>query len=132
MTSEKPTPGPDTAIRKYPTLLRRYANLLQVMHRLSSTVHLEDIYNQIVDGTVSLLECKASLLMTVDPANKEIQIVSATHLDPASYQNRSIPPETSLAGKVIKSGAPVLIATKGEELKRTITTEEFKTLIDEL
>jgi signal transduction histidine kinase len=119
MTADKPAPGPDTAIRKYPTLLRRYANLLQLMHRLSSTVHLEDIHQQIVDGTVSLLECKAAILMTVDPASGDIQIVAATHMDPTAYQDRSIPPETSLAGKVIKSGAPMLVSTNGGESKST-------------
>jgi signal transduction histidine kinase len=111
MTLEKPISpaGPDTAIRNYPTLLRRYANLLELIHRLSSTVHLEDINNQVIDGTVSLLECQAAVLMMMDPASGDIQIVSATHMEPASYINKSIPPDTSLAGKVIRGGAPMLL-----------------------
>ncbi len=109
MAVEKPLSGPDTAIRNYPTLLRRYASLLELIHRLSSTVHLEDINNQVIDGTVSLLECKAAVLMMVDAASKDIQIVSATNLDPADFRNRAIPYETSVAGKVIRAGAPMLI-----------------------
>lgn len=109
MAVEKTSAGPDTAIRNYPTLLRRYANLLELIHRLSSTVHLEDIYTQIIDGTASLLECKAAVLMLVDAASGDVQIVSATNLEPSAYQDRSIPLETSLAGKVVKSGTPMLI-----------------------
>ncbi len=109
MAAEKPLSGPDTAIRNYPTLLRRYASLLELIHRLSSTVHLEDINNQVIDGTVSLLECKAAALMMVDAASKDIQIVAATDLDPSDFRNRAIPNETSVAGKAIKAGAPMLI-----------------------
>jgi signal transduction histidine kinase len=109
MAAEKPLTGPDTAIRNYPTLLRRYASLLELIHRLSSTVHLEDINNQVIDGTVSLLECKAAALMMVDAASKDIQIVAATNLDPSDFRNRAVPSETSVAGKAIKAGAPMLI-----------------------
>jgi signal transduction histidine kinase len=118
MTVEKTSTGPDTAIRNYPTLLRRYANLLELIHRLSSTVHLEDIYMQIIDGAASLLECKAAVLMLVDAASGDIQIVSATNLEPSAYQDRSIPLETSLAGKVVKSGTPMLIGAS-ESLHKT-------------
>jgi signal transduction histidine kinase len=101
--------GPDTAIRNYPTLLRRYANLLELIHRLSSTVHLEDIYTQVIEGTVALLECKASFLMLVDPANGDVQIVAEYGQESPLHPNRPIPLDTSLAGKVIKSGAPMLV-----------------------
>jgi signal transduction histidine kinase len=125
MPDEKTGSGPDTAIRNYPTLLRRYASLLELIHRLSSTVHLEDIHNQVIDGTVSLLECKAAVLMMVDPASKDIQIVAATNLDPSAYQNRAIPAESSVAGKVIKEGAPVLIRAADGLEKSSLT--EFST-----
>ncbi len=119
MTEKKPLSGPDTAIRNYPTLLRRYASLLELIHRLSSTVHLEDINNQVIDGAVSLLECKAAVLMMVDAASKDIQIVSATNLDPSDFRNRTIPPETSIAGKVIKAGSPMLIRAGDPSAKDT-------------
>jgi signal transduction histidine kinase len=119
MTAEKANFGPDTAIRNYPTLLRRYANLLELIHRLSTTVHMEDINAQIIDGTVSLLECKAAILMLVDPASGDIQIVSATNLEPTAYQNRSIPAETSLAGKVVKAGSPMLIGASDGSSKNS-------------
>lgn len=109
MAEAKPISGPDTAIRNYPTLLRRYANLLELIHRLSSTVHLEDIYTQVLDGTVSLLECKAAVLLLVDQASGDIQIAAATNLDPAGTPSRAFPNETSLAGKVVKAGTPMLI-----------------------
>jgi len=117
MTIEKNPTGPDTAIRNYPTLLRRYANLLELIHRLSSTVHLEEIYTQVLDGTVSLLECKAAILMLVDPASKDIQVVSAVNVDPAAYQNQSIPIENSVAGKVVRSGTPILIGISADQQK---------------
>jgi signal transduction histidine kinase len=110
MTQEKTASGPDTAIRNYPTLLRRYANLLELIHRLSSTVNLEDIYAQVLDGTVSLLECKAAVLLLVDQASGSIQAASAVNLDPSVSQSRVFPAETSLAGKVLKSGTPMLIS----------------------
>jgi signal transduction histidine kinase len=118
MAAEKTPAGPNTAIRNYPNLLRRYANLLELIHRLSSTVHLEDIYTQIIDGTTSLLECKAAVLMLVDTTNGDIQIAAASNMEPAAFQNRSIPLETSLAGKVVKSGTPMLVGT-AEPLHKT-------------
>ncbi|MGB7538297.1 MAG: GAF domain-containing sensor histidine kinase [Anaerolineales bacterium] len=120
MTEDKSIAGPDTAIRNYPTLLRRYANLLELIHRLSSTVHLEDINNQVIDGTVSLLECKAAVLMMVDPASRDIQIVAATNPDLAAYQNRAVPPETSVAGKVVKAGSPMLIRAGDASAKNAL------------
>jgi signal transduction histidine kinase len=110
MPSEKTSSGPDTAIRNYPTLLRRYANLLELIHRLSSTVQIEDIYTQVIDGTVSLLECRAAFLILADPASGDLQIVSAVNLDPNLYSRQSIPRENSLAGKVQTSGAPLLFS----------------------
>jgi signal transduction histidine kinase len=109
MPPDKSNPGPDTAIRNYPTLLRRYANLLELIHRLSSTVQMDDIYCQVIDGSVSLLECESAVLMLSDPSGGNLQVVAATELDPALYQRLSFPSEGSLAGKVLASGSPLLI-----------------------
>lgn len=117
MSEKKATSGPDTAIRNYPTLLRRYANLLELIHRLSSTVHLEDIYTQVLDGTVSLLECKAAVLLLVDPASGDIQIAAAANLDLSASQHRSFPVDSSLAGKVVKEGAPIMVSETDVPLK---------------
>ncbi len=111
MPSDKNSSGPDTAIRNYPTLLRRYAKLLELIHRLSSTVQMEDIYSQVIDGTLSLMECEAAVLMLVDPASGDLQIVSTTHPDPSAFQGQSIPKASSLAGKVLGSGSPLLIGS---------------------
>jgi signal transduction histidine kinase len=120
MPEKKTTSGPDTAIRNYPTLLRRYANLLELIHRLSSTVHLEDIYAQVLDGTVSLLECKAAVLLLVDPTNGDIQIASSANLDLSASQHRPFPADSSLAGKVVKEGAPIMVSDTDVPLKDTL------------
>jgi signal transduction histidine kinase len=120
MPGKKTTSGPDTAIRNYPTLLRRYANLLELIHRLSSTVHLEDIYAQVLDGTVSLLECKAAVLLLVDPTNGDIQIASSANLDLSASQHRPFPADSSLAGKVVKEGAPIMVSDTDVPLKDTL------------
>jgi signal transduction histidine kinase len=111
MPSDKISTGPDTAIRNYPTLLRRYAKLLELIHRLSSTVQMEDIYSQVIDGTVSLMECEAAVLMLVDPASGDLQIVAVTHPDASAFQGQSITKANSLAGKVLVSGSPLLIGS---------------------
>jgi signal transduction histidine kinase len=111
--------GPNTAIRNYPNLLRRYANLLGLMHRLSSTVNLEDIYAQVLDGTVSLLECKAAVLLLVDQASGDILFTSAVNLDPALMQIRTFPTGSSLAGQVVKSCTPMLVGASNGQTKST-------------
>jgi len=111
MPPDKTSSGPDTAIRNYPTLLRRYAKLLELIHRLASTVQMEDIYSQVIDGSVSLMECEAAVLMLQDPASGDLQVVSATNLDPTAFQSQSIPKGSSLAGKVLASGSPLLIGS---------------------
>jgi signal transduction histidine kinase len=125
MFPEKNTSGPDTAIRNYPTLLRRYASLLELIHRLTSTVQLEDIYSQVIDGSVSLLECESAVLMLSDPTGGNLQVVSGTHLDPTKYQRQTIPTEGSLAGKVLASGSPILIGSKSGQPKSSFA--EFAT-----
>jgi len=119
MPPEKTTsnPGPDTAIRNYPTLLRRYAKLLELIHRLASTVQMEDIYSQVIDGSVALMECEAAVLMLLDPASGDLQVVSATNLNPTKFQGQSIPKESSLAGKVLTSGSPLLIGASSGQPK---------------
>ncbi len=121
MPSEKSSSGPDTAIRNYPTLLRRYAKLLELIHHLSSTVQMEDIYSQVIDGTLSLMECEAAVLMLVDPASGELQIASATNLDPTLFQGQSIPKGGSLAGRVLASGSPLLIGSSAGQPKSAYT-----------
>jgi signal transduction histidine kinase len=117
MSPDKTTSGPDTAIRNYPTLLRRYASLLELIHSLSSTVNMEEIYSQVIDGSISLLECEAAVLMLMDPASGDLQVVSASNLKPAEYQHQSIPKAGSLAGKVLESGSPLLIGSSTGPLK---------------
>ncbi len=117
MPPEKSTTGPDTAIRNYPTLLRRYAKLLELIHRLASTVQMEDIYSQVIDGSMALMECEAAVLMLLDPVSGDLQVVSATNLNPATFKNQSIPKEGSLAGKVLTSGSPLLIGASSGQPK---------------
>jgi signal transduction histidine kinase len=110
MMLKKPaSSGPDTAIRNYPTLLRRYANLLELTHHLTSTLQIEELYAQVVEGTASLLECEVAVLLIPDPANGEMQIVGAYPPDPPVYQKQILPKETSLAGKVLTSENPLLM-----------------------
>jgi signal transduction histidine kinase len=109
MPPDKTTTGPDTAIRNYPTLLRRYANLLELIHRLSSTVQMDEIYSQVIDGSVSLLECESAVLILSDPTGGSLQVVAATGMDPSYFQHLSFPSEASLAGKVLATGSPLLI-----------------------
>jgi signal transduction histidine kinase len=112
MLKKPATSGPDTAIRNYPTLLRRYANLLELTHHLTSTLQMEDIYTKVVDGTASLLECETAVLMIPDPTSGEIQIVAAYPQDPPVYQKQILPVETSLAGKALTSETPLVMDLK--------------------
>jgi signal transduction histidine kinase len=59
---------------------------------------------------VSLLECKAAVLLLVDPTNGDIQIASSANIDLSASQHRSFPINSSLAGKVVKESAPILIS----------------------
>jgi signal transduction histidine kinase len=109
MTPERSTPGPDTAVRNYPALLRRYANLLELSQHLTSTLHLDEIYPQIVEATIKLLECESSVLLLLDGSTGELNIESITGGEEAIFRHHVLASGNSLAERVLLSGTPQII-----------------------
>jgi signal transduction histidine kinase len=116
MASARPLPKPDTAQRNYPALVRRYAHLLEITRRLTSTKNMEDIHIQVADGAVTLLECEAAVLFLQDLPSGSLYIAAVSGVDPAAFRGRILPRTGSLAGKTLLTGNPVLIDRSSADL----------------
>jgi signal transduction histidine kinase len=114
MPPEKKTTGIDTAIRNYPALLRRYIHLLELIRKLTSTMQMEEIFHQVVEGAVTLLECESAVLFLLEIPRGELHIVTALGIDPALNLRLAIPTGTSLAGRVLSAGTTILVDRQSE------------------
>jgi signal transduction histidine kinase len=120
MATGKPLPKPDTAQRNYPALVRRYAHLLEITRRLTSTKNMEDIHIQVAEGTVTLLECEAAVLFLQDIPSGSLYIATAAGVDPASLRGRVLPRSNSLAAKTLLTNNPILIDRSSGELNESL------------
>jgi signal transduction histidine kinase len=114
---EQAPPGPDAAIRNYPILVRRYTRLMEIIRSVTSSLQLENIYEQVVNGAMALVECDSAVLFLQDVPNSDLRIAYAFGLDPEIYRRQMIPPSSSLAEKVLTAGNPVLVDPRNDEKK---------------
>jgi signal transduction histidine kinase len=117
MPPDKKAIGIDTAIRNYPALLRRYIHLLEITRNLTSTVQMEEIFHQVVEGAVTLMECESSVLFLLEIPSGDLHLIRAVGVDPAAYRNLVVPQGTSLAGRVLSAGTTMMMDRQSEQFR---------------
>jgi signal transduction histidine kinase len=113
MPADRPSLGPDTAVRNYPALLRRYANLLELSRRLTSTIHLDEMYPQVVEGAITLLECESAILLLLDSSTGELNIEAVTGAEDALFRHHVLSSGNSIAERVLVAGVPQCVDLQG-------------------
>lgn len=93
-----------SAIRNYPHLVRRYAQLLEVSVVLASTLDLDALLQSVVDAARDLTECEATSLLLYDPATRHLHFEAATGGRVAGAERIVVPTENSIAGWVYSHG----------------------------
>jgi signal transduction histidine kinase len=104
--------GHDTAIRNYQVLVRRYAQLLDLVRDLTSALHLNDLLERIALAATRLVECEGAVVLLRDPLSGELHVGATTHAGLARLRVREVPVESSLAGEVLARGEPIVMGSE--------------------
>lgn len=106
--TEKRLVGPDTAIRNYPRLLRRYARLLELTSDLVSTLELDTLLKHIVDAAKELTNSAGASLLLYDSTSHQMYFEAATDELIAGLNRTAVPAENSFAGWIFTHNEPVI------------------------
>jgi signal transduction histidine kinase len=100
--------GPNTAIRNYPKLLRRYQQLLDLTSDLAATIELDTLLESIVVAARDLTDSEASSLMLYDSQSHSLYFEAATGALVEGVGQRTIPADNSIAGWIFTHGQPIV------------------------
>lgn len=100
--------GPNTAIRNYPKLLRRYQQLLELTSDLAATFDLDTLLQRIVVAARELTDSEASSLMLYDTQSHSLHFEAATGGLVSGVGQRTVPADNSIAGWVFTHGEPIV------------------------
>lgn len=103
-----PLAGPNTAIRNYPKLLRRYQQLLELTSDLAATFDLDTLLQRIVVAARELTDSEASSLMLYDTQSHALHFEAATGGLVSGVGQRTVPADNSIAGWVFTHGEPIV------------------------
>lgn len=101
-------PGPETEIRNYPKLLKRYQRLLELTSDLAATFDLDTLLQRIVVAARELTDSEASSLLLYDKQTRSLYFEAATGALVDGVGQRAIPADNSIAGWVFTHGEPIL------------------------
>jgi GAF domain-containing protein len=87
---------------------RQLAILNDLTRRLTSTLELEPLLNQILHSAVEILACEAGSLLLVDEETGESVFEVVTGPVAEDLLGRRLPPGAGLAGKAVKTGQPII------------------------
>ena len=96
-----------SAIRNYPSLLRRYDRLLEVTFNLGSTFDLTLLLTQVVEAAQELTDCEATSLLLYDPKTRHLRFEAATNVLLEGLDRIVVPTDNSIAGWVFIHGEPL-------------------------
>ena len=118
--SETPTrSATDTVSRVLRQRLLEQQALSTLARSLSTVLDLDTLLTQVVDAAVQLCNAEEGLLLLPDEGGQELYVRAAKGMDSETARNFRLKTNDSLAGKVFRTGQPVL---KGERGPQKITT----------
>lgn len=99
----------ESAIRNYPQLLRKYAQLLELSSQLVSTFELSTLLDSIVEAARELTNCESASLLLYDNQTNQLHFEAATDRLMEGFGRRPVPPDNSIAGWVHTHGEPLVV-----------------------
>lgn len=97
--------------------LQALNTLIAIGKSINSLLDLEKILTRVVEAAVYLSGTEEGVLMLIDPETGELYVRAAKNLEDG-LQNMRLPVKDSLAGHVIRTGQPLLVAGEGmQEIK---------------
>lgn len=107
-----PTPSPEEQAQ------RRWDTLTAVGKSITALLDLDEILTRVVQAAVYLARAEEGVLMLVDPPSGELYVHAEKNLTNGLRKMR-LRVDDSLAGQVIRSGEPLLIAGEGMQQIKT-------------
>ena len=98
-------------------LLDRYRRLMEIANDLASTLDLEVLLNTIVQSAADVSNAKAASILLYDESNKELFFQASTNLDARLMIGLRVPVEGSIAGIIITSKQPMIVAAVGDDTR---------------
>ncbi|MGF1505902.1 MAG: GAF domain-containing sensor histidine kinase [Chloroflexi bacterium] len=124
---------PTALIQRYARALFRYERLMEISRKLSSTLDLSVLLEQIVFAAADLTNSEASSILLVDRRTGTLHFEAA--MDPTGYTvyGIEVPLEGSIAGWVVTNNQPLVLDDaandprfyKGVDEQTQITTREL-------
>ena len=97
------------------TKLQRMTRILEVTHELTSTVALEPLLHRIVNEAADLTETQSASILLLDVATQELRFRAASGSSSGQLSDIPVPVESSIAGRVLTSKSPLIVADVREE-----------------
>ncbi len=88
-------------------------SLIAIGKAVTSQRDLEMILSRVVEAAVFLAGAEEGTLMLVDPESGELYVRAAKNIEDGLRRSMRLPVQDSLAGRVIKTGKPLLVSEKG-------------------
>lgn len=98
--------------------LQALNTLVAVGKSITSLLDLEQVLARVVEASVYLTRAEEGVLMLVDPESGELYVRAEKNLSDG-LQSMRLPVQDSLAGQVIQSGEPLLVAGEGMQQIKT-------------
>lgn len=88
---------------------------MEIANDLASTLDLEVLLNTIVQAAADVSNAKAASILLYDESNKELFFQASTNLDARLMIGLRVPVEGSIAGIIITSKQPMIVADVGDD-----------------
>jgi GAF domain-containing protein len=95
--------------------VHRLNRLLEIGTQLSSTLKLDELLEQIMEGAAEVVGAETSSLLLVDEETGELIVSVATGAPGAKVLQERIPSGRGIAGHVVDKGEPVIVENPRED-----------------
>jgi signal transduction histidine kinase len=116
--------GDDAPLRRYVRALARYERLLEISRTLISTLDINALLEQIVVAATELTDTVASSILLVDKRTGVLRFEAAVDTTGISLASIAVPIESSIAGWVVTTGEPLVIADVSNEPRWSSKVDE--------
>lgn len=97
--------------RQFQQQVRELDTLYSIGRSLTSLLDLETVLTRVVEAAVGLAQAEAGFLLLVEPGTGELMLRAARNVEEERARGLRVRVQDSLAGQVIQSGEPLLVAS---------------------
>jgi signal transduction histidine kinase len=115
----------DSPAHDYPALVKRMERLIEVSHRLASTLEQAKLLRQIVEAARELTDSDAASILLLDPTSDELRFEATTNMRAVDLKGIVVPREASIAGWIVSHSEPLSVADTRVEARWNPRVDEM-------